>query len=454
MVGQSVVHRLLTVLDETRLQTRRVLGPPATLIACAFVLLPAVLGAAAPDSSTYDGAVVRVISASAGGEIVGTGSGFFVDELHVVTNQHVVSGEGMAAAPMISIVLAGGRDWLPASVRWEDEGIDLAVLRTSPGRGRSSVALNLGGLTRGMDVYAVGYPGSADRASGDLLQSTLTDGILSKPPFEARWGAQGSGTVSMLQHTAAISPGSSGGPLLDDCGSVLGVNTGGGVTEIHDAAGNIIGATSAQGIFLALHASELSRALDRWSVDYRVAGACSSSGTSAAGHPATTGAAWIVAFVVAILGAALFLGLRRRRFPAARPMAGSHDGVQDGTPDTPPGEAPVSLDPALAGNTLRLTGMGDAPHLALDLQELRSAVHGLSFGRQSDLVDSPLAVEGLSRRHFRVRLDQGRTFVEDLNSTNGTFVNGQRLTPYRGRQLRAGDELAAGAGRWNVAKLA
>ena len=248
---------------------RLLFRPSQMLLYSASAALPLSLAAAAPDSSTYDRAVVRVVAQSTGGEILGTASGFFVDQRHVVTNHHVVAGGELPPNPLISIVLADGRDWLPVSVRWTDEGLDLAVLEAPPAKDRSSLALRLTEPARGVDVYAVGYPGSADRASGDVLQSTLTDGILSKPPFEVQWGMPGSGLAQILQHTAAISPGSSGGPLLDACGNALGVNTSGGLSEVHDATGNVIGATTAQGIFFALDASELARALDRFGVGIR-----------------------------------------------------------------------------------------------------------------------------------------------------------------------------------------
>ena len=446
-----------------------------SLLHAAFAALPfSPLAAAAPDSSTYNRAVVRVVAQSAGGETLGTGSGFFVDERHVVTNRHVVAGGELPPDPSISIVLADGRDWLPVTVRWTDERLDLAVLTASTAQDRSSLALRLAEPARGVDVYAVGYPGSADLASGNVLQSTLTDGILSKPPFEARWGMPGSGLARVLQHTAAINPGNSGGPLLDACGSVLGVNTSGGLSEVLDASGTVIGATAAQGIFFALDASELARALDRLGVQYAAAGDCSSAGlqpsraagTADAGAPgASTRHLWMIGLLVALaVVGALLLHRRSRRpgvyvsagpGPASNPSdaaalpddgrAASHSAVRSDTQSNTHGDA--------RSDTVRLNGDGDTPHLAVDAAELRRAAHGHSFGCLPDLVDHSLAVEGLSRRHFRISMERDRTWLEDLNSTNGTFVNGERLVPYRARQLRAGDEIEAGSGRWHVAVL-
>ena len=98
--------------------------------------------------------------------------------------------------------------------------------------------------------------------------------------------------------------------------------------------------------------------------------------------------------------------------------------------------------------TVRFSGREGTSDLVLDAGALRRARYGLSIGRQASLVDLPLRVDGLSRRHFRVSVQRGQTFVEDLNSTNGTYVNGARLTPYHARQLRSRDIVGAGDGRW------
>jgi pSer/pThr/pTyr-binding forkhead associated (FHA) protein len=51
---------------------------------------------------------------------------------------------------------------------------------------------------------------------------------------------------------------------------------------------------------------------------------------------------------------------------------------------------------------------------------------------------------GVGRRHLRLWLQQGQAYVEDLDSTNGTFVNGQRLNPNTPQPVQSGDELRLG----------
>jgi len=51
---------------------------------------------------------------------------------------------------------------------------------------------------------------------------------------------------------------------------------------------------------------------------------------------------------------------------------------------------------------------------------------------------------GVSRRHARIQRQRTQFFIEDLGSANGTFLNGQRLTPYLPHPLHDKDELQVG----------
>ena len=60
---------------------------------------------------------------------------------------------------------------------------------------------------------------------------------------------------------------------------------------------------------------------------------------------------------------------------------------------------------------------------------------------EAELVLNDLSV---SRIHARILEEQGKIYLEDLNSTNGTFKNGLRLQPYERRELKPGDEIRLG----------
>ncbi|MBP5281178.1 MAG: FHA domain-containing protein, partial [Lachnospiraceae bacterium] len=68
----------------------------------------------------------------------------------------------------------------------------------------------------------------------------------------------------------------------------------------------------------------------------------------------------------------------------------------------------------------------------------------LLIGKYKDKVDLFLDDPSVSRMHARILKDQDQYFVEDANSTNGTFCNSDRLQPYEKKKLETGDELRFG----------
>lgn len=68
----------------------------------------------------------------------------------------------------------------------------------------------------------------------------------------------------------------------------------------------------------------------------------------------------------------------------------------------------------------------------------------LSLGKKKDEVDVVLEDSSVSRIHARIVQEGADYYLEDLNSTNGTYKNGLRLQPYEKRKLDTGDELKCG----------
>ena len=68
----------------------------------------------------------------------------------------------------------------------------------------------------------------------------------------------------------------------------------------------------------------------------------------------------------------------------------------------------------------------------------------LSIGKQKDEVDFVLNDDSISRLHARICIENEIVYLEDLNSTNGTFKNGLRLQPYEKRRLEEDDEIRLG----------
>jgi len=76
----------------------------------------------------------------------------------------------------------------------------------------------------------------------------------------------------------------------------------------------------------------------------------------------------------------------------------------------------------------------------------------LSGGESPDIDFAPYdaAELGVSRRHGMIRRGEDTLTLVDLDSTNGTFLNGQRLIPHQPRVLRDGDEIRMGRLVFNI----
>ena len=144
---------------------------------------------------------------------LGAGSGFVWDRQgHVVTNFHVVDG-----AEQVEVALADHTHWRARLVGIAPE-LDLAVLRIdAPAEKLEPLPVGDSSRVRvGQTVLAVGNPFGFDH--------TLTTGIVSALGRTVD-SPSGVRIHDVIQTDAAINPGSSGGPLIDSRGRLVGVNT-------------------------------------------------------------------------------------------------------------------------------------------------------------------------------------------------------------------------------------
>lgn len=202
----------------------RALLAAVTLLLVSLTLAPA---ARADDVSATARSVVRVVTiAIVDDEVVGFGhgSGFAVAPNRIVTNAHVV--ELAARYPgnvVIGVVPSEGSKGYEGKVIAIDTVHDLALIEFTGAR-LPTVALYNGPVEEGGMVTALGYPGNVDlataRSAADYIHPLSP--IRSEGVFSGR--RQMSGT-DVLLHTAGIARGNSGGPLLDPCGRVIGVNS-------------------------------------------------------------------------------------------------------------------------------------------------------------------------------------------------------------------------------------
>lgn len=155
---------------------------------------------AGPVTQAGEALLKAVVTVESG---TGSGTGFFIGrEGYLLTNLHVV-----ADAKFVRIKLADGRAVVGEVLR-ADRARDVALLRTEA-VGAPVLAVRAGDPQIGEDVYAAGSPFGA-QLSGSLTRGVLSARrVLESQPF--------------LQSDVAVSPGHSGGPLLDAGGQVIGI---------------------------------------------------------------------------------------------------------------------------------------------------------------------------------------------------------------------------------------
>ena len=132
------------------------------------------------------------------------GSGFAVGENCFVTNAHVIDNPRS-----ITVETYGGTKY-KASVFGMNEQLDIAVLIVKDAQFPYLDIADLSTMKTGDDIYAIGAPHG--------MAYTLTKGGISAKERTV-------GNQTYIQIDAAINEGNSGGPLLNDAGQVLGMNT-------------------------------------------------------------------------------------------------------------------------------------------------------------------------------------------------------------------------------------
>lgn len=189
------------------------------------------------DIAAASRSVVRVVLAATDGDqvaFVGHGSGFAVAPDKIVTNAHVVEIARQEKTVVIGIVPSQGGTSYGGKVIAYSPGNDLALIQIEDGGRLPPMTVFSGPVEDGSDVIAVGYPGSVDRAQGLDLDDLITP----MSPIKTRGSVSGGRSTAQFDtvlHTAPIASGNSGGPLIDDCGRILGANSFGSVSDGNDA---------------------------------------------------------------------------------------------------------------------------------------------------------------------------------------------------------------------------
>lgn len=257
-------------------------------------------------------------------------------------------------------------------------------------------------MKQGETVVALGCPAVVDNQSLNVGSNdiTATTGSVARHMVMAS-----AGNTNVLLHTAVISGGNSGGPLIDEKGNVIGLNTYGIVDNYA----------------CAIYSDYIMAILDELSIPYM---------TASGGFQDIPVAVVAAIAVVAVIGVVLFLRTRKQTHSGNREAVPAGKGSEAAPGKTGPADAPTAAAFSLEMPDGRIIPLRDSK---------------VTVGRDpSCQVAFPESAATVSRRHCT--LENGGEFLilVDEGSRNGTFIHGKKVPNGAKVALKRGSSFSVG----------
>ena len=340
-----------------------------------------------------------------GQNVFASGTSFYVGNDIFITNYHVVSHEVENPQEYKTFILTGftnGKiDKKPVSILDYSKDSDLALVKVV-GLNKHPLILSIvEDIYTSKDVYAIGYPVSSDNDFNEnLLKATSTKGIISKlDKFNLGYTPK---KVKMIITDTTMNPGNSGGPLVDKCGNLVGINESKFTSKVK-SEDNI------DNVYFAVHISELIELLKKNNISYTIANEkCLDIKT-----PIKTSLNYIWLVVIIIIG---ILVLIINIFTKQNKNKINKD------------ELSKIIKNKLKANhkkeqknilSITLLSKGDYPPLTINANQV------VMLGR-SDSNDFVIQNRYISSNHLKLHYN-GKSIYVIENSKNGTYIDDMRL---------------------------
>lgn len=406
------------------------------------------------------------------------GTAFFVGKQgenpqFLITNQHVVRYYELLGRGQLSIINVDGNlgtlkpvlrvyydvnTWEEAYVVESDDVKDLAILKLDkPTNARSPLVVGRTDESMvGDTVRVVGFPGISDNIMADPVSTrSETDATITTGTISRLFVQSGTG-VRHIQTDADIASGNSGGPMVEENGYVIGVNTWSAIDRAdneqlnysvdmsaaepllqrnnipYDTEDDIAAATTTT--TTTENKSDSSPSSTSESTEASTSESSSTTDTVApAPAPADSLPVPLIAGIAVAIAAivVIVVVLTRRKAPANKPQQ------SNAATSTPARPAPAPVSPTAPAAQSSQRSRDDS---GFRLQGISGALAGkrymvpvsshLTVGRGDGCnIAVPAGTAGVSTRHCEVWVEGGQIYLMDLGSTYGTFVDpGTKLT--------------------------
>ncbi|WP_044411864.1 trypsin-like peptidase domain-containing protein [Thiomicrospira microaerophila] len=378
-----------------------------------------------------DSKVVRIVLAHAEHGVI-TGSGVFVTQNgYILTNHHVVQFNDDDDVELGRMVLVfqkgidGSRDVIDGVVIAIDRHTDLALVKINK-TGLAHIHLSHSAPLKASTVYALGFPVVADEVAGSMvrdldhvplnfIEPTLTQGIISREISSAL--TRTTQDRSWYQHSAAIHAGNSGGPLINHCGQLVGINT-------------FVHREGAAAMYFASSLTYVAKFLSESGVSFNQADAPCSHATlnqSLTGLPM-----WFMIVLSLLVLLTLTLAIKKPKVIKERVVERYSQWRRrsdESAPQAPPQPAAVIKSSPKISEGWQLNNPIDNT----TFYRFGNLSTGSSWviGRDPSMSDICFGDRTVSRAHLIISYEHEGFHVEDMNTTNGTRINGRLLKPFK-----------------------
>ncbi|MBF0423998.1 MAG: FHA domain-containing protein [Magnetococcales bacterium] len=388
--------------------------------------------------------IVRILSVI-GSDKARTGTGFVLNRHGIIVTSYPMASLGIK---VLVDVGTDGQSQRPAVVLWTSREHDLSILSVA-GIWEHPVTLAAMPPETGTPVQVVGFAKglSQFQTQGRIPEPETFKGIIRG---HSVFSIPGRSIQSpLILHDAHSPIGASGGPLLNTCGQVVGLQRSPQRLLLPNDAENI----QDENAIAATPVATLIAILEKQNIAFTVAKAsCSAqpgnnsppSPDSSPSGPAKENppsgsktetemhGIWIDLAIGLLIVAALLLilWLTLSRLKTQKKISTNKRKIIAATAR---GWYLTSTDPS-----------GKSVVIKLSERELRNAPQGVILGREPGKYIKTISDGSISRQHARLTVSHELLFLEDLGSTNGTFVGGQRLQPFQPVPISLGDKCQLG----------
>jgi len=343
------------------------------------------------------------------------GTAWAVNDNTLITNAHVVNAfleiEKAEGEKGTLIVFTEDGQKVPIIEYTALDKIDAATLRIAS-HNLKPLAILPGKFDKSTPIWIVGFPGVSDHFAVSTAETISGGTIHSYFDYNDPSSAN---IFRIFRHQATSGPGSSGSPILNKCGDVVGLHFAG---ESDDKGAGIPGASR-----LAISSQMLADylAVESRSTKFETAGSCQTSNMEIPVWVYVAGAA-----LLAVAGASYFVK--------------SRSGLRNTTPTPNPASQPKIR------NTLVLRGRRDDADFEVQA-EFKSGKGSLQIGSSEDPSkrnDLVLSFPHISRVHAKIERIGDSLLITDVGSANGTTVKGRKIAPNEAITLSNGETVSFG----------